>query len=402
MIERALIFDAVRTPRGRPDEKGSLHGVKSIDLLAPLYGAIHQRNELKADAIDDVVLGCVTQMGEQGTNIARLSALCAGLADTVSGMTLNRFCTSGIDAVQVGAMKVAVGSDQLVLAGGVESSSRVPMFSDEGVWFKDPRVAQKTGFVHMGISADLVATRAGLSREELDRYAEASQQKAARATESGAFKKSMVPVGAEGVHPLKHDELIRPQTTYEKLSALPPAFAELGQAGGDRVALKRYPQLAEIDHVHHLGSSPALADGASLVLMGNEVSAKAHGLKARGRVLGIATTAVEPTLMLTGNVSATEKALEHAKLSMNQMDLVEINESFAAIPLHFQRHFDVPDEKLNVMGGAIAMGHPLGATGGILVNTLLDTLEARGSRYGVATVCGGAGVASAVVIEALN
>jgi acetyl-CoA C-acetyltransferase len=301
-----------------------------------------------------------------------------------------------MDALQLGAMKVVAGSDEWVLAGGVESSSRVPMFSDDGAWFKDKRVAKKTGFVHMGISADLVATRAGLSRGELDEYAQRSQERAAAALRRGAFKNSVIPVRDDHHIILDHDELIRENSTVEKLGEMPLAFAELGM---DPIALARYPEVNTIEHVHHVGTSPALADGAALLLVGTEEGGQKVGLKPRAKILGMATAAVEPILMLTGNIPATEKALAHAGLKIDHMDVVEVNESFAGVAVHYQRHFEIPDANYNINGGAIAMGHALGATGAVLVNTALDALEESDGRYGLISICGGAGVASAMVIE---
>jgi acetyl-CoA C-acetyltransferase len=398
MTQAPCIYDAVRTPRGRPGPKGSLKDVPPIELLEGLYTSILKRTGLDSKRLDDVLLGCVTQIGEQGTNIARISALYAGLCDSVAGITVNRFCTSGMDALQLGAMKVVAGSDEWVLAGGVESSSRVPMFSDDGAWFKDKRVAKKTGFVHMGISADLVATRANLSRSELEEYAQRSQERALAAWKRGAFQKSVLPVRDAHHIFLDHDELIRENSSLEKLGEMPLAFAQLGM---DPIALSRYPEITTIEHVHHVGTSPALADGAALLLVGTEEGGQKEGIKPRAKILGMATAAVEPILMLTGNIPATEKSLAHAGLTMSEMHVVEVNESFAGVAVHYQRHFNIPDDKYNINGGAIAMGHALGATGAVLVNTALDALEETDGRYGLISICGGAGVASAMVIERL-
>ncbi|MEE2959543.1 MAG: acetyl-CoA C-acyltransferase [Myxococcota bacterium] len=398
-----FIYDSVRTPRGRGDTKGALHSISPMDLLKPLYCAILERNTLQSDFIEDVILGCVTQVGDQGTNIARISALYGGLSHSISGVTLNRFCASGLDACQYASMKIASGSESLVLAGGVESSSRVPMFSDNGAWFKDPRVAKASRFIHMGVAADLVATQNSITRDEIDTYALRSQQRAAKATAAGDFFKSVVPIISDTEEiVLEQDELIRPQTTLEKLGTLPPAFSEIGAAGADRLALKYHPALAAINHIHHLGTSPALADGASLLLIGNEAAGKQLELKPKARVLACSNVATEPVEMLTGNIPGTLKALKSSGLEIGDIDSFEVNESFAAIPIQYQRRFELPDEKLNPCGGAIAMGHALGATGAMLLEILMETLAQKTRRYGLVSICGGAGVASTMIVENLR
>ena len=398
-----FIYDGVRTPRGRGDAKGALHSICPMDLLKALYSSILKRNTLQSDFVEDVILGCVTQVGEQGTNIARISALYAGLSHSISGVTLNRFCASGLDACQYASMKIASGTESLVLAGGVESSSRVPMFSDNGAWFKDPRIAKATRFIHMGIAADLVATKNSITRDEIDAYALRSQKRAAKATAAGDFANSLVPIISDAEEiVLEQDELIRPHTTLEKLETLPPAFSEIGAAGADRLALKYYPALAAINHIHHLGTSPALADGASLLLIGNEAIGKQLGLKPKARVVACGNVATEPVAMLRGNIPATQKALKSAGLKIDDIDIFEVNESFAAIPIEYQRKFELPDEKLNPCGGAIAMGHALGATGAMLLEILIETLAQNTKRYGLVSICGGAGVASSMVVENLQ
>ena len=392
----AYILDAVRTPRGKAKETGALHGVRPIELVGGLMKALAARNGLDSSEVDDVVLGCVTATGDQGANIARIAALYAGWSDRVSGGTVNRFCASGLDACGIAAARVTARMDRLIVAGGVESCSRVPMFSDGGAWFGDPDVAAKTGFVHMGVAADLLATRAGLTREQLDAYAARSQARAAMAREMGRFRRSLVPVlDVDGLVLLDNDELIRPGTTVEALRGMPPGFAGVGAKGQDAIALSRYPDLERIEHLHTLGTSPAMADGAALVLIGRS----GGPLKPRARISAVANAAVEPVQMLTGNLEATTRALEMAGLEPEDVDLYEVNESFAAVPVQFADELDIDEDKLNANGGAIALGHPLGATGGVLLATLLDELERRDLAIGAVSICGGAGVASAVVIE---
>ena len=393
----AFIIDAVRTPRGKGRPGGALQGVKPIELLRPLYGALATRNNLDTSEVDDVILGCVTESGEQGSNIAKISALYAGWSDRISGATANRFCASALEACHNAAAKVATGMSGLIACGGVESMSRVPMLSDGGAWFQDRSVAEKTGFVFMGLSADLLATLEGIGREELDVFAVESHHRAAAARDAGRFARSLVPVlNEDGSVMLDRDESIRKDSSKAKLAALSPAFSAVA---GDSIALGRYPQLKEIQHVHHVGSSPAPADAASLLLVGNQATATRLGLRPRARIRAFADHSVEPVLMLSGNVEATRKAVARAGLSVKDIDLFEVNESFAAVPLHYMRALELPDDRVNVNGGAIALGHPLGATGGILLATLIDELERRQLRYGVTSICAGAGIAAATVIE---
>jgi acetyl-CoA C-acetyltransferase len=395
----AYVYDAVRTPRGAGRDTGALHGVKPIELLVPLYRALAARNDVPADAVDDVVLGCSVQTGEQGANLAKISALYAGLPESVSGVTLNRFCASGLDAVSYAALKVHSGMERLVLAGGVESLSRVPLFADGGPWFADPAVAAATRFVHMGVAADLVATLEGLTRADCDAWALSSQRRAAAARDQGRFDRSLVPmIDGDGRVRLDSDECIRDGVTAEKLAALPPAFAELDAAALPLVRA-RYPALDAVVAVHTVASAPALADGASLLLVGNRAAGAQFGLRPRARIRAFANLGVEPVAMLTGPAAATLKALRAAGLAVADIDLFECNESFAATVLTFVRRLGVDSERVNVNGGAIALGHPLGASGGMLVATLIDELERRGQARGVATICAGAGIAAALVVE---
>jgi acetyl-CoA C-acetyltransferase len=396
----AYILDAVRTPRGAAKKTGALASVKPIDLLAALYRALEQRSGLDTALVDDVVLGCATQTGEQGANIARISALYAGWSERVSGTTLNRFCCSGLDAINYAALKVSSGLERLVVAGGVESASRVPMFGDNGAWFADPLVRERTGFVHMGVAADLVATLEGFDRAELDAYAVESHQRAAHARDAGHFAPSLVPVcGPDGQLLLDRDELIRSDTSAEKLAAFEPSFAEFGAQGMDALALARYPQIDQLRHLHHRGNSPALADGASLLLIGNQAQAEALGLRPRARIRAFANAACEPVIMLAAAQAATQQAIANAGLTLAQIDRFEFNEGFAAPVLKLQRDLGISPERLNVNGGTIAMGHALGATGGMLIATLLDELERSGLRFGVAAIMGGAGLGTATLIE---
>jgi acetyl-CoA C-acetyltransferase len=398
----ALIYDAIRTPRGKGKANGSLHTVKPVDLVVGLMRELLTRQDgLDPDRIDDVVLGCVSPLGDQGADIARTAALKAGLPDSVAGVQLNRFCASGLEAVNIAAQKVASGWEDLVLAGGVESMSRVPMGSDGGAWMNDPATNLDTSFVPQGIGADLIATVEGFGRDDVDAYAVRSQQLATAARERGHFDRSVVPVrDLTELVILDHDEFIRPETTVETLAGLRPSFAAMGEAGGfDAVALQSYHWLERIDHVHHAGNSSGIVDGASLLAIGNERIGEELGLRARGRVLATAVSGSDPTIMLTGPAPASRKALAKAGLGIEDIDLVEINEAFAAVVLRFVRDMDLDLEKVNVNGGAIALGHPLGATGGMIVGTLLDELERRDLKRGLATLCVGGGMGIATVIE---
>jgi acetyl-CoA C-acetyltransferase len=400
----ALIFDAIRTPRGRGKADGALHTIKPIDLVVGLIDALRERNPgLDPTRIEDIVLGVVTPIGDQGMDIARIAALKAGLPETVAGVQVNRFCASGLEAVNMAAQKIASGWEDLVLAGGVESMSRIPIGSDGGAWALDPETNYATAFVPQGISADLIATLEGFSREDVDAYALRSQQRAAGAQAAGHFMRSVVAVrDVNDQVVLDRDEHIRPQTTAEGLAALPPSFEMIGEAGGfDAVALQRYHWLEGINHVHTAGNSSGIVDGAALVIVGSERAGSELGLVPRARVLATALSGTESTIMLTGPAPASRKALERAGLRADDLDLIEMNEAFASVVLRFVRDLDLDIEKVNVNGGAIAMGHPLGATGAMILGTLIDELERRDKRYGLATLCVGGGMGIAAVVERL-
>jgi len=400
----ALVFDAIRTPRGRGKSNGSLHTTKPVDLVVGLMHELLSRNEtLDPNRVDDVVLGCVTPVGDQGADIAKTAAIKAGLPDTVAGVQLNRFCASGLEAVNIAAQKVASGWEDLVFAGGVESMSRVPMGTDGGAWAMDPETAYDTSFIPQGIGADLIATVEGFSREDVDTYATRSQELAAKAQAEGRFKESVVPVlDINDNVVLDHDEFIRPGTSVETLSGLKPSFAVMGDMGGfDAVALQKYHWVERIDHVHTPGNSSGIVDGAAMLAIGNEKTGADLGLTPRARILSTAVSGADPTIMLTGPAPASRKALEKAGLTVEELDLVEINEAFAAVVLRYVRDMNLEMEKVNVNGGAIAMGHPLGATGGMILGTLIDELHRTGGRYGLATLCVGGGMGIATVVEAI-
>ena len=404
MSTEAFVYDAIRTPRGRGKPTGALHGSKPIDLVVGLIHEMRQRfPELEPAAIDDLVLGVVSPIGDQGSDIAKIAATAAGLPDTVAGVQENRFCASGLEAVNLAAAKVRSGWEDLVLAGGVESMSRVPMASDGGAWHADPMTNFENGFVPQGIGADLIATLEGFSRPDVDEYAARSQELAAEAAKDGRFKRSLVPVtDRNGLTLLDHDEHVRPGTTAESLSALKPSFETIGDMGGfDAVALQKYHWIEKIDHVHHAGNSSGIVDGSALVAVGNGETGQRYGLRPRARIVSAAVSGADPTVMLTGPAPASRKALAKAGLEMGDIDLVEINEAFAAVVLRFARDMELPLEKINVNGGAIAMGHPLGATGAMILGTLIDELERRDRRYGLATLCVGGGMGAATVIERL-
>ncbi len=401
-MTEAMIFDALRTPRGRGRKDGSLYEVKPVALLAGVLRELQRRHDFDTAQVEDVVMGCVTPVGDQGGCIAKSAALVAGWDWKVAGMQLNRFCASGLEAVNLAAQKVRSGWEDLVVAGGVESMSRVPMGSDGGAWIADPETNLQTGFVPQGIGADLLATLEEFSREDVDAFALASQQKAAAARAAGRFAKSVVPVqDAIGLPVLAEDEFIKPRTTLEALASLKPSFEQMGAMGFDAVAIRKYPQVERIRHVHTAGNSSGIVDGAAAVLIGSEEKGRALGLAPRARIVSTALTGSDPTIMLTGPMPATRKALAKAKLSVGDIDLFEVNEAFAAVVLRFMREMGVPQEKVNVNGGAIAMGHPLGATGAMILGTLLDELERRGLRYGLATLCVGGGMGIATIIERL-
>jgi acetyl-CoA C-acetyltransferase len=395
----ALIFDAVRTPRGK-GKNGALHGVKPVELGACVLRALAGRNRLDTSAVDDVVFGVVSAVGEQGADLARTSVLVADWAERVAGVQINRFCGSGLEAVNLAAAKVASGFEDLVVAGGVESMSRVPMGSDGGAWVTDPATNRKTGFVPQGVSADLLATLEGFSRTEVDAFAAASHGRAAEAREKGRHTGSLIPVlDQNGRVLLDRDEAIRPGTTLDTLAKLKPSFEFLGGLGFDAVAIDRYPEVERISHVHTAGNSSQIVDGAAAMLIGSERAGRSLGLIPRARIVATATVGVEPTLMLAGPAPATRKALDRAGLALDDIDLFEVNEAFAAVVLRFQRELGVETERVNVSGGAIALGHPLGATGCMLLGTLLDELEQRDLRRGVATLCVGGGMGVATIIE---
>jgi acetyl-CoA C-acetyltransferase len=400
----ALVFDAIRTPRGKGKVNGSLHTVKPVDLVVGLMHEMLARNEsLDPKQFDDVVLGCVTPIGDQGADIAKIAAIKAGLPDTVAGVQLNRFCASGLEAVNIAAQKVASGWEDLVLAGGVESMSRAPIGSDGGAWAMDPETNYDTQFIPQGVSADLIATLGEFSREDVDAFAAQSQQRAAAAQAEGKFKDSLVPVlDISDNLVLDHDEFIRAGTTVETLSGLKPSFKVMGEMGGfDAVALQKYHWVEKIEHVHTPGNSSGIVDGASLVAIGNEQTGREQGLTPRARILATAVSGADPTIMLTGPAPASRKALKKAGLTVDDLDLVEINEAFAAVVLRFVRDMGLDMSKVNVNGGAIAMGHPLGATGAMILGTLIDELHRTGGRYGLATLCVGGGMGIATVVEAI-
>ncbi|MEC8898218.1 MAG: acetyl-CoA C-acetyltransferase, partial [Pseudomonadota bacterium] len=377
-----------------------LHSVKPITLLTTVLKALEERNRLDTSQVDDVVMGCVTAVGDQGADIAKTAALAADWDEKVAGVTLNRFCASGLEAVNLAAMKVRSGWEDMVVAGGVEAMSRVPMGSDGGAWATDPETNLHTGFMPQGIGADLIATLEGFSREDVDGFAVKSQQKAANAWEKGYFAKSIVPVTDQnGVVILDRDEHVRGNTTVESLAGLKPSFQMMGEMGFDGVAREKYHYVEKINHVHHAGNSSGIVDGATAMLIGSEAKGKELGLKPRARIVATAVTSTDPTIMLTGPAPAARKALEKAGMTVDQIDLFEVNEAFASVVMRFQKELSVPDEKVNVNGGAIAMGHPLGATGAIILGTLLDELERRELRYGLATLCVGGGMGIATIIE---
>lgn len=402
-MREAMIYDAVRTPRGKGKKDGSLHEVKPVDLLAGVLRALEERNGLDTARVDDVVMGCVSQLGEQGGCIARAAVLHAGWSQEAPAHTLNRFCGSGLEAVNQAAMRIRSGWEDLAVAGGVESMSRIPIGSDGGAMFMDPMVNHEISFVPQGISADLIATLEGFSRQEVDRFAVRSHQRASEATREGRFHKTLVPVrDINGAVLLDRDETFRPQTSEEALANLKPSFAKMGAMGFDETAKRRYPSVEAMDHVHHAGNSSGIVDGAAAVLIGSEEIGRELGLQPRARILATAVAGSEPTIMLTGPIPATKKALAKAGLSIGEIDLFEINEAFASVVLKVVQDLDIPLEKVNVNGGAIAMGHPLGATGAILLATALDELERRQARFALCTLCIGGGMGIATIIERVS
>ncbi|MDN4160999.1 acetyl-CoA C-acetyltransferase [Nocardioides abyssi] len=401
-MAEAFVYDHIRTPRGKGKAAGSLHEVKPVDLVVGLLDEIKVRNpSLDVERVDDVVLGVVSPIGDQGGDIAKTAALAAGYPDTVAGVQLNRFCASGLEAVNQAASRVRGGFEDLILAGGVESMSRVPMGSDGGAWASDPATAFRAGFVPQGIGADLIATIEGFSREDVDAYAAQSNHRAAKAWANDYFGGSVVPVrDINGLTVLDRDELIRPDTSVESLSGLKPSFAQIGaDAGFDDVALEKYHWVEKIDHVHHAGNSSGIVDGAAIMAIGSEEVGNQLGLTPRARILATAVSGADPTIMLTGPAPAARKALAKAGLEVGDIDLFEINEAFAAVAMRFMKDMGITDEITNVNGGAIAMGHPLGATGAMILGTLVDELKRRDLRRGLATLCVGGGMGIATIVE---
>ncbi len=400
-MTEAFIYDAVRTPRGKGRSSGSLHEVSPIDLVVTVLDALRERHALDTGIVDDVVMGCVEPVMDQGADIARVAVIAAGYDERVAGVQINRFCASGLEACNMAAAQVMSGQADMAIGGGVESMSRVPMQSSGGAWAADPAVAIPSYFVPQGISADLIATKWGYSRHDVDAYAVASQQRAAHAWEQGYFKGSVVPVrDLNGLTILARDEHMRPGATVEDLAKLNPAFEGLAKmAGFDQVALMRYPEVERINHVHHAGNSSGIVDGAAAVLIGNAEAGQRAGLKPRAKIRSFAVVGSEPTIMLTGPSFAAEKALKRAGMTASDVDLWELNEAFASVVLRFMEALSVPHDRINVNGGAIAMGHPLGATGAMILGTLLDELERRDRSVGLATLCVGAGMGIATIIE---
>jgi acetyl-CoA C-acetyltransferase len=402
MSTEAFIYDAVRTPRGRGKSTGSLHGTKPISLVVGLIDEVLTRNPgIDRQAVEDVILGVVSPVGEQGADIARTAALAAGFETSGAGFQLNRFCASGLEAVNIAAQKVRSGWEDLIFAGGVESMSRVPMGSDGGPWAMDPETALSTAFVPQGIGADLIATMEGFSREDVDLFAVESQTRAGKAIANGAFSRSVIPVrDRNGLTILDQDEFPRPGTTPESLGALPASFAGIGDMGGfDAVALQKYHWVEKINHVHTAGNSSGIVDGASLTVIGSEKAGQDFGLTPRARIVSVGVVGSEPTIMLTGPAPSARKALAKAGLTVDDIDLFEVNEAFAAVVMKFMKDLNVSHDKVNVNGGAIALGHPLGATGAVIIGTLVDELERRDLRYGLATLCVGGGMGVATIVE---
>ncbi|MFN8828765.1 MAG: acetyl-CoA C-acetyltransferase [Labrys sp. (in: a-proteobacteria)] len=400
-MAEALIFDAVRTPRGRGKPDGALHEVSTLALASHAVGSLARRNDLPRDSVEDVILGCVDPVGEAGADIARMAALHAGLGTTVPGVQINRFCASGLEAVSLAAAQVASGQKDLVIGGGVESMSRVGMMASGGAWPIDPSIALPTYFLPQGIAADLIATKYGFSRDEVDAYAVESQQRAAKAWSEGRFAGSVVPVtDVNGLTILDRDEHMRPTTTIQALGALNPAFVQAGEMGGfDAVAIQAHPDVEAVRHVHHAGNSSGIVDGAAAVLVGSATAGERLGLKPRARIRAAASIGSDTALMLTGPVDVTRLVLRKAGMSIADIDLFEVNEAFSAVVLRFQQAFEVDPARLNVNGGAIAMGHPLGATGAMLVGTALDELERSGKGLALVTLCVAAGMGAAMIIE---
>ncbi|MDD9910094.1 MAG: acetyl-CoA C-acetyltransferase [Ahrensia sp.] len=400
-MAEAFIYDHVRTPRGRGKKDGSLHEVPTNHLAAGILESLRDRNELDTSQVDDVVFGCVDPVKEAGGDITRTAVLQAGYDESVPGMQLNRYCASGLDAVNVAASKILAGSDDITIGGGVESMSRVGIGAAGNAWPMDPSIAVPSYFVPQGISADLIASKHGFSRDDVDAYAVESQKRAANAWEKGYFKNSIAPVkDMNGLTLLDHDEHMRPETDMQSLGALNASFAMMGEMGGfDAVAVQRYPELEDIDHVHHAGNSSGIVDGAAAVLLGSEEGGKKMGLKPRAKIRAFTSIGSEPAIMLTGPVDVTNKLLKQANMKIEDIDLFELNEAFASVVLRYMQAFDIPHDRINVNGGAIAMGHPLGATGAMIFGTVLDELERRDLNTALVTLCIGAGMGTATIIE---
>jgi len=397
----AFIYDHVRTPRGRGKVDGALHEVTALNLASQTLGAIKSRNRLDTAAVDDVVLGVVDPVGEAAADIARTAALVAGYGDSVAGVQINRFCASGLDAVNFAAAQIMAGQQDMAIGGGVESMSRVGIGSAGGAWAVDPSIAVAHYFLPQGISADLIATKYGFSRDDVDAYAVESQKRAAMAWDEGRFARSVVPVkDVNGLTILAKDEHMRPETTMQSLAALKPSFVQMGELGGfDAVAIQAHPEVEFVDHVHHAGNSSGIVDGAAAVLVGNKAAGQKTGLRPRARVRAFANIGSDPALMLTGPIDVTKKVLKAAGMTLDDIDLIEINEAFASVVLRYLQAFDLDAAKVNVNGGAIALGHPLGATGAMILGTLVDEMERRNASTGLVTLCIGAGMGTATIIE---
>ncbi len=399
-MSEAYIYDAVRTPRGKGKKTGSLHEITALSLATQSLQAIRDRNDLDTRSVDDVVLGCVSPVGEQGADIARIAVLNADYAETTAGVQIDRFCASGLEACNMAAAKVMTGEADMAIGGGVESMSRVPMGASGGAWSTDPSVALKTYFAPQGIGADTIATKYGFSRDDVDAYAVASQQRAAKAWEEGRFRNSIIPVRDQmGGTQLDHDEHMRPDATMQSLGALNPSFAGMGGMGFDEIIKQRYPELEKIDHVHHAGNSSGIVDGSAAVLFGSREMGEKHSLKPRARIRAMASIGSEPGIMLTGPTYVAQKVLKKAGMEVGDIDLYELNEAFASVPMLMMQLLNIPHEKMNVNGGAIAFGHPLGATGAMLLGTMVDELERTGKETALVTLCVGAGMGTATIIE---
>jgi len=399
-MTECYVYDAIRTPRGKGRKDGKLHEITSLSLASQALEAIRDRNGLDTSKVDDVILGCVSPVNEQGANIARSAVLNAGFDESVAGVQINRFCASGLEACNMAAAQIMSGQSDFAIGGGIESMSRVPMGSDGGALASDPALAFKTYFAPQGIGADLIATIDGFSREDVDAYAVESQKRAARAWAEGRFKKSVVPVKDQlGAILLDHDEHMRPETTMQSLGALQPSFVQPGEFAFDGVVQQRYPQVERVNHVHHAGNSSGIVDGAAAVLFGSKGAGDAAGLKPRAKVLGFASIGSEPSIMLTGPSYVTEKLLKRLGMSVNDIDIYELNEAFASVVMRMMKRLDISHEKMNVNGGAIAMGHPLGATGAMLVSTVIDEMERSNKETALVTLCVGGGMGTAAVLQ---